>query len=255
MKLYNYLNENRSQEITEDQFDNLLEKNCSDIIKIYKQTGEYIYRGLSGGRSPYIHIDPTKSIRKSRNTSNFYTIMFDEILPSWKKYPLRSKSIICATSVKVAMSYGKLYKVYPYNGSKIGKAPRTDIWLSFMNTFGDSLDVFNSSLLEIARFFGIDIQENKQSIISFAKELDELKNKHKDLYKDEKIHNEFGVYHLLPNYLKSNKSFIEYVDGFLNAEKNGFSHYTTSNLKLNPNKEIWIEGPCLMVDDNIYIGV
>ena len=107
MKLYNYLNENRSQEITEDQFDNLLEKNCSDIIKIYKQTGEYIYRGLSGGRSPYIHIDPTKSIRKSRNTSNFYTIMFDEILPSWKQYPLRSKSIICATSIKVAMSYGK----------------------------------------------------------------------------------------------------------------------------------------------------
>ncbi len=245
MKLYQYLTENRSQSITQEKFNDLLQKNCSDILKIYENSSDYIYRGLSSNNN-YIYIDPTKSVRKSRNTQNYYTILFDEILPSWKNYPKRSKSIICATNERVARSYGSLYKVYPFNGNKIGKAPRTDIWLSFYSSFDDDLTSFNLSLREISSYFYIELLDTKQSIISFAKELDEIKHKYKDLHKDEKLLNKFSQYHLIMDYLQSKKSFINFIDDLLSAEKNGFSHYTTSNLKLNPNKEMWIEGECLM---------
>ena len=69
-----------------------------------------------------------------------------------------------------------------------------------------------------------------------------------DKYKKdaEKLLNKFSPHHLIMDYLQSNKSFINFIDELLSAEKNGFSYYTTSNLKIRQHKEIWIEGECLM---------
>jgi len=134
MKLYHYLNENRSKEITPEKFNELVNKNCSDIISFYNKQSKRIFRGLMFN-GKYVYVNPIQHTRKSANTSNYYTVLFDEILPSWKNYPKRSKSIICTTNTSKAMGYGTLFKIYPYNGSHIGECSGGELCKIWTNIF------------------------------------------------------------------------------------------------------------------------
>jgi len=40
--------------------------------------------------------------------------------------------------------------------------------------------------------------------------------------------------------------YINYLNDYFNPSKNKFIKGTPSNIKLDVNKEVWIEGPCLM---------
>jgi len=180
MKFYHYINEqqsgSREQEhsprttsISEEQFNQLLNKNCSHFINNKNE----IYRGL-WFNDDYGYINPLNYNRKSANTSNYYTILFDEILPSWKNMPKRSKSVICSTSFTEARAYGIVYRVYPFNDSKIGITSYQDIWWSMQgNGFPHNLDGLNSALINLSIVFDYELKEDKQSILGLFKEIDQ----------------------------------------------------------------------------------
>jgi hypothetical protein len=95
-----------------------------------------IYRGMKA-TSNIIMFDGTKLNRKSANTENFYTLLLD-ILPEWKHWPSRSKSLICATSEEISSDFGDIYYVIPLENQMVGICPDDDIWTSF-GTLNDYL--------------------------------------------------------------------------------------------------------------------
>ena len=129
MRLQSFLlNEGRSKGISIDEAADTIIKHCSKALTAYYNKS-IIYRGVQE-ESNFISIDPKKHTRESINTYNYYTLINDNS-PKWKKYPKRSKSIICTTSGAEADMYGDIYVVFPYDGSKVGLCPFRDYWYSF----------------------------------------------------------------------------------------------------------------------------
>ena len=238
MRYYNFLNENRTQEITDQYFNSLLERNCSYFLsKKFK-----IYRGMKKNIL-FGYIDPTKSIRKSRYSLNYYTIMFDEILPSWEGWPKRSKSIICSTSLSYAHGYGNIYEIYPYDNNRIGICSENDIWDSFKRSFFQNLNAFSETLQNISRIFNHNLKENKESLIQLFEILDSYGL---DEILDKLRNNRESVGVRLLKDKDKDKTTLEHFDKMFNPISNGFNNYTTLTYKHQNNKEVWIEGPCLL---------
>lgn len=110
-------------------------ENVDDVVKLIKEKCDvknYLYRGFEDDGDYYI-IDGSKGERVSKNTTNYYTLILDQIFATgsaYKNYPLRSKSIICSTSKKTASHYGNVYVVLPFKGVDIGYIGSDDIWNS-----------------------------------------------------------------------------------------------------------------------------
>ena len=144
----------RSKPISSEQAKDLLQKNCQQITKYYATTPKRIYRGIMEANFPYAIVEPSKYTRLSLNTSNFYTILFDNMLLNWDSFPKRSKSIICSTTENTASVFsndGSYYTVYPYDNAKIAFAPTEDFWDSF-KTICDLVPVLNISDLNTGIF-------------------------------------------------------------------------------------------------------
>ena len=133
MRLQQYINEGRGKSIGVQETAKIIKKNCSAALKTYNK-GYGIYRGITTYQSDgdFVLIDPKKHTRDSANTYNYYTLINDNS-PKWKKYPKRSKSIVCTTDQSRAKEYGDgdVYVVFPFNGSKIGVCNADDYWVSF----------------------------------------------------------------------------------------------------------------------------
>lgn len=111
-----------------------------------------IYRGKGKIGSGIIY-DAKPGERISQNTNNFYTILFSYILPSWKSYPQRSKSFICASTEYLARCYSStVYIVIPKNSAKIGICPTDDMWNSFRDWTGGGSSI-NALLNNIFMLF------------------------------------------------------------------------------------------------------
>lgn len=150
MRLEKYLNEKtyyedasgRVQEIDIETWIKLAKENCMDAIgTALKHDGE-IWRG-DYNKGIFFKGDASVSTRRSRNTSNYYTLWMDNH-SSWSKFPKRSKSFICCTDKSYADGYGSNLKlILPYNGVKIGVCSGDDLWNSFPNIrsgLGDASD-------------------------------------------------------------------------------------------------------------------
>lgn len=125
-----------------------IHRNCSEAL-VALSKDKIIYKGLRNIRDDILLTDPKLKKRKSKNTENYYTLLFDN-LPSWKEYPKRSRLLICSTSRSVASEYGNSYLVLPFNGAKIGVCPTMDMWLSFLDYLkGKDLADFNYDLKKI----------------------------------------------------------------------------------------------------------
>ena len=96
MKFVRFLNEGRTQSISSDEAIRILDKHCKESVNALMEGYYYIERIIEFFYKDYGFIDPSKHPeRKSANTSNYYTILVNHLLPSWKKYPKRS--IICSS--------------------------------------------------------------------------------------------------------------------------------------------------------------
>lgn len=113
-----------------------LDEHCSDAEWMWTE-GRPIWRGF---KSPLFDhndggiaavIDPSATERQSQNTSNYYTLFFDNH-PERAGWPKRSRSLIASRSEHRASMFtwssNSVYAVIPFNGVKIGAVNALDMW-------------------------------------------------------------------------------------------------------------------------------
>lgn len=242
----------RSKPISIEQAKSLLRKDCSKY-DINHDTP--IFRGIkSTVKQDYMFVDPSKHTRTSANTKNYYTLLVDHS-SRWKNYPKRSKSIICSASPNEAEGYGTVYRVIPFDGSKIGIAPNSDFWASFLeiNTKIGSLAQFNRALEIIIReLLYISANDNKKD---FFGALDELEEKYGDKSKEEIMNSaltrslaRYGEF-IVDKWASSNDTFRETLEKLLDPKKNDFRLETWPTSYYVNTNEMWTDGPCILVKE------
>jgi hypothetical protein len=246
MRLSKFLfEEGRGNYIDEEEAILIAKKNCMESINKYITFNFNLYRGFTS-YDPFYLIDPKLSNRVSAVApGNFYTLLMDN-LPSWKKYPKRSKSIICTTSIRNASDYGTLGVVFPFNKARLGVCPASDIWDSFdigLYEFNTNLLYIINNLIEIPSKGHIKDMTWKE-LLSFFEQIDEERDK-----KNPKIEGiMFGV---LPakyrdKYFNSNIPLIKIVTEIFNPKK--FVLKTTTSTLTEDDKEVWTDSKSLIVD-------
>ena len=114
-----------------DQAGTLLKEEFSSAFNKWHQ-GHRIYRNCHDHGDIFI-AEP--EIRTSSDTSNEYTVLISELLPSWRSFPKRNRCFIGSTCSFIADEYtGPLrstYCVFPLNRSEIALCSKRDMWESF----------------------------------------------------------------------------------------------------------------------------
>lgn len=172
---------NRTLKITESTAVSLIKKNKIPL-KYIIDNRMWLYRS-DDILGKYLFSDPyrTNKLRKSKNISNYYTLIIDNS-ENWSAFPKRSRSLILSNTIPGATGYGKnMYIVIPLEEKcKIGICPKSDIWYSFgiINRFYGDLESWTSSLNEL--YFNLMNKELSDTTIdSFKNGLNKLEKKNK----------------------------------------------------------------------------
>jgi hypothetical protein len=215
---------------------NNIKKHCSDAVAALIHN-KIIYKGMQLDNSNETDIwltNPAFRARKSHNTRNYYTLMFNN-LPSWKDYPKRSRSLICATSAQKASMYrGDLYVILPFNSAKIAVCPRCDIWDSFYKSINATLNDFNN-----------DLEYNNISDANWPTMLSTLLKYNKNIEWSPIIS---SIVKKINN-CKTREKLILVLDKIFNPVKNGFKLTDITNI---PRSDVGI-GQELWTSDKSYI--
>lgn len=215
--------------------------NFDEAISIYieqcnKNHGVNLYRGVRGNSyGEYNVIEGEKGGRKSVNTTNHYTVIFDELIAEKSSdYPLRSKSIICSTDTSTAKSYGHLYNVIPYNDVKIGLVPEDDIWHIDIKEY-DGVKLRLTGINSLFDACGI----KATNIKDIAKQVEKLSD---------------DDFEKLAKVFKTRDNIEKQIRDLYNMDRLGFKFMSADKLddKQNPDNEVWVGGKCLMIDSKVF---
>lgn len=130
-----------------DEVVGLLREHCSDALRFIN---EPIVRGMTDS-DPFIKLHGESGERRSRNTTNHYTVIMNEALP--KEFPKRSAAIICGNYANIdhAMEYGTLYAVFPYNTTVVAWTDSDDMFYTPITIAGrtESAHTWNKRFLQM----------------------------------------------------------------------------------------------------------
>ncbi len=245
----------RSKPITEEEF--LAHR--PDFSEILNKTP--IFRGIKDQHSPFLYVDPSTSApRKSANIDNYYTLLIDN-LPSWAAYPKRSRSLICTTVTHSAGNYGRTYRVFPVNGSKIGLCRNGDMWHSmgklrqyemFVNNFAEQLEMLYRRVMGNGELTHTLDDTNYHTFVSQINELSKkLHSDPAELVDAQRWVRELGA--MLADHPQ--KDLMTLFAEFFDPHANGFALQTTANFdpsvvkrEFSSNNEVWTEGPAYLIE-------
>lgn len=126
----------------------------------------FIWRGDKSLKHDY-YLFEGKSKRESANTSNYYTILFSELLPSWKNIPRRDHALVCSTNFYKARRYAEEYPyiIIPYDTTLIAETHQDDFWDILGPLEKEKLDLEIVSLNTLNRMFSsLDFEDTKVDI-------------------------------------------------------------------------------------------
>jgi len=199
-------------------------------------------------RDDFIIVDPKfGGERKSAYAKdNLYTFLIDNS-PYWSKYPKRSKSIICATTIEKAAMYGySVYIVFPVNGSKVAQSSGDDLWHSFYRTVS-SLGTFAENIKAVIHgditFDGFGLPYD----VSTYENVKKTFKRFDDLMKTHKLTSAEENWLIYLNWWKEYKgNLLETLQKMMKPERN---HITLKNVGeyLEANREVWTDGLSVMV--------
>ena len=250
MKLIDLFEESNSNvlsydDLTIDDFIERLTTECKDSLRLLKQDDFVLWKGIKDHvRSPFSQVDPARTPRKSKDTSNYYTMILDNV-PEMQEYPKRSRSLIASTSEQTAHHFGSAYAVFPVDGSKIGVVNESDIWnvnVDFWGIWG-GLPIWNSI------FKALNLDVNNWN--TFKKQLSEKAPDNLIQYMDSFDIDDLpdvNTYdeHVLTG-ITEDRTMLEILKEYT-PKKLGFTLKTTSNFVSNiSDSEVWIGGNCLLV--------
>jgi hypothetical protein len=186
-------------------------------------------------------VDTSATERKSQNTSNHYTVIFDNH-PGYKSFPKRSRSFICSTNLATAQDYSAsdaaVLVVIPFDKTRIGICPKADMWDKDIKVFGETMAIESLNY----RFRMMGIKDNFNAIMQFSNEL--AKKDPKAVKKFEKA---FDVADS-----KSMDNFLGEIFEALSPKKIGMTSATTATLGIGEykNREVWVGGNVLLIAMN-----
>jgi len=93
----------------------ILEKNCSEILKVYKSAGKFLYRGVKTGNMATIKAR-VRTDRKPGFLPPKLQELADEVAKEMGAKALRGNSLFCSTKEDIAGTWGAAYIVFPRNG-------------------------------------------------------------------------------------------------------------------------------------------
>ncbi len=225
----------------------LLKQYDTEIQKYYSQN-KYVYRGVKSEELALL-VDGKTLDRVASETFNFVNLMVSEMLPEWKKYPPRNKSIICAMSSNHARSYGNVYHVIPLEGQEFGVCPVSDFWGSFPVL----VNVLNESLLLLGGYKPTDPiahTKNPQDVLDLCNRCDRnMKNGDID-YHISTVRS-YNIKEHLEKLRDSGLTTFEFCRQSLNPDSNGFKLSSFANLK--DDTEVWLTGKVLMIDAKLAL--
>jgi len=269
IKLKNIVNEIRSVKISKRGILSQIKQNfntaaVNTVLLQHKSVGP-LFRSIDGHPEPYYIINPSKHTRQSRTnnmnsftsgTNNFHTALID-ILPSWKDWPKRSKSVIFTNSSDDSGKYGDTtFFVLPINAATICVCLKDDFWesfkmLNYRMKFG--IDSFNSYFETL---FGKFYEHNLLSKFYDFNGITALMVK--DMLEEasevsiEKIHSSlfFVMSSLRDDIVENYKgNWLEYFDELMNPSENGFQLVSVEEAYKYKNvKEMFTESICMLID-------
>ena len=222
-------NKKIQQELSKDDFLELKNTYCKD----WNNNDTKIFKGINSDYSEYNYINPTIIERKSANTSNISTLLFDNS-PYNIKYPKRSKSLICTSNYKRATLYkyfiGDVYRVIPFDGAKIAVCSNYDFWYSFRKISEyENIAKFNDLVsLSYGSNFLDNINDKNYDI--FIKQLQNLCDKLK-------IINTYNLPTEINDYFKLFDAKLNDINLY------DYKEYAKLDLK---NNEVWTDSKCLL---------
>lgn len=217
----------------------IVRDNCKDSIWMIKEN-KPIWRGSldTSFEGAGAVVDTTATQRRSQNTSNHYTVIFDNH-PDRKDFPKRSRSFICSTDMQRASSYARnnnerTFAIIPFDGAKIGAVNSKDMWDTVIDLFARSEDIetFNEYWDQL------DIEPTIESFEEFGKRL-------KDGYRDDQT--KFVSAFPYADMISASEDFMGEIWKAYSAKSTGHTAYTTSTFSHIPQSEVWVGGKVVMI--------
>lgn len=250
---------NRTKTLTVDEFKAKLPELNLALAKT--EQGHVIYRG-SPNPWPITYTDPTGYERVSRNTSNELTLLMSYVLPSWKNWPKRSRSLICSNHFSTASSYSRnqgAYIVLPFGNPDIAIVPGGDIWDAFKMYAPD----FNLNFDDIFRTFRLVVPavnwpakiQTPEQMVQVLKAYDAIMQEHPevlDQLRDEAgSKRQYGIGTMLD--LVTSGDALGSIDRYMSPASNGFVKTPYSEFtKTGDNNEIWFSGPAVLIRSDVF---
>lgn len=260
-----YLNEglggsrglDRSKQISMEEAKKTISEKCSQILAYYKQGQYRIYRGVGsirfGNAQPHL-VSPNLYTRESRNTSNYYTVLIDNLLPGWSMFPKRSKSIICSTNAEDASFFGTPSMVFPFDNAKIAFAPNNDFWSSFsaLRNISMALSELNSVLLRpLFSIYGEGGDDNitPQTLLN-AFNLADRDYASEQTMRAALKNYPYGFNDLMK--LKKDKKYLDFLSDLLDPVKNKFTLQQLPKLTLtDKTQEVWTDSNSVLIPQTV----
>ena len=220
-------------------------ENCMDAL----MNPTIIYRGIGRTESAALDsfgslVTPANSERKSRNTTNWYTVILDSN-PDMFQYPKRSKSLICSTDIHYAEDFGgRVAIMLPVNGSKIGCVNEFDLWEAEPTLFGTSLKIQDMNHLwqELSVRSKYELKATAESFMDFANKVKTDKFLQEAVkFSFPKIDKDYNFNH-----------FMDDVYDAYNPNKLGFSAVNPKTLTAKNGGEVWLGGPVVEVSFDLH---
>jgi len=253
---------------TDINLDELIQKYNPD----FKWSDTPIWRGDSYNDNPiYITTKENLDPRKSANTTNYSTYLFDNS-PYTKDYPKRSRSAICSSSYDDARTYAgypydqSVYRVIPFKDTKIGVCGADDFWWSFPNITNkfnvSSISSFNDLLNNTFGIFNkSDLDDNSEEL--FFKDINKMlkqidKTPEKILYK--KIEKKLGkqydfqikkLYDQIRKLPKTLNGLYHLYDPKSNGLRLANNYKEFTSMDIIDTKEIWVDAGHILVRKDI----
>jgi len=92
-----------------------IDKNCSDFLKVAKQTKKLLYRGQDDASLP-IFVGYPRADREPKDSNKAAQALADKYLTMLGFKALRSNSLFCTSNFGQADGYGNVYAIFPKNG-------------------------------------------------------------------------------------------------------------------------------------------
>lgn len=234
-------NVSRAKGISEDQARQLLKTHCKDSVQDYIQ-GNYLGRGTKD-TTDFTYVDPTQHVRKSAYVgSNYYNLILSNH-KSWSKYPRRDQSLVCHVGQSQS-NYGTPYIVLPFDGSRIGVCPAQDIWISFMKTWKQTLDLVSNDL-------GITLKEftGRNVIVASWPELESAITETADILATGGRPDELRLVGLMRGFHSvAHGRFDQWLYKLFSPAANKFKLTKAGNLPSSANRrEAWTDGKSVLI--------